>query len=139
MPPNPPKPGEDPVWILKQNIVGSYDIANSCVEGLLQTEPGEDPPNPANFPGCLDTDPLVVSLGAEDYRLQGSSPCIDSGNNALVPPDLTTDLDGNPRYVDHVGVPDTGAGNPPIVDRGAFEDQAETSTCSIVHPDSGRN
>jgi hypothetical protein len=40
-------------------------------------------------------DPLVV--GAGDHHLQAGSPAIDAGDDAAVPSDLLTDLDGGPR------------------------------------------
>lgn len=52
-----------------------------------------------------------------DLHLQLTSPCIDDGDNAAVPSDITTDLDGRPRFVDIPGVNDPGA----IVDMGAYE------------------
>jgi hypothetical protein len=118
---DPPLPGEDTVWILKQNLTGNYDVANSCVEGLLQTEPGEDPPEPDNFPGCLDTAPLLADVAGEDYRLAAGSPCIDAGDNMAVPPGLAVDLAGAPRFADDPTTPDTGVGPAPIVDMGALE------------------
>ena len=118
---NPPGAGEDPIWILKQQLVGSYDIANSCVEGLLQTEPDEDPPDPLDFPGCIDVDPLMVGVQAEDYQLLPTSPCIDAGDNTAVPVGVITDLLGASRFVDDPGTPDTGVGTAPIVDMGAYE------------------
>jgi predicted outer membrane repeat protein len=54
-------------------------------------------------------------------RLSVGSPCIDAGNNSAVPIGITTDLDGNPRFVDIPATPDTGLGTPPIVDMGAYE------------------
>ncbi len=45
-----------------------------------------------------------------------------------MPKGTTTDLDGNPRFVDDPDTPDTGFGNPPIVDMGAYEFQG-TSPC----------
>jgi len=56
-----------------------------------------------------------VDAANGDLRLQLTSPAIDAGNNAAVPPGVTTDLDGNPRFVDF-----TGRGNA-IVDMGAYE------------------
>jgi hypothetical protein len=56
--------------------------------------------------GNIDTDPLFADA---DGRLSFGSPCIDAGNDAAVPPGVTTDLDGNPRIQ---GV---------CVDMGAFE------------------
>ena len=38
---------------------------------------------------------------------------------------LTTDLDRNPRFIDHPGIADTGVGGSPVVDRGAFENQVD--------------
>ena len=56
---------------------------------------------PPNTDTSLTTsvDPLFVS--AEDYRLQSTSPCINTG----VSVSLTADFDGNPIY----GLPDIGA------------------------------
>jgi len=97
---NPVQPGEDPIWILKQQIVGNYDLAHCCIEGLLQTEPLEDPPNPTNFPGCFDEAPLWVDLVGGDYHLQPASPAIGAGDVAVLPSGASSfDLDGNPRSI----------------------------------------
>ncbi|MDY7109555.1 MAG: choice-of-anchor Q domain-containing protein [Planctomycetota bacterium] len=56
-----------------------------------------------------------------DYRLAPGSPCIDAGDNMAVPEGVDTDLDGNPRFVDDPATEDTGNGEPPIVDMGAYE------------------
>ena len=79
-----------------------------------------------------DGDPLTY--GDNDFRLGPSSPCIDAGDFTLVAPDASDidgdgdflelvplDLDLAPRFVDVPGVPDTGAGPPPIVDLGCYE------------------
>ncbi|MDY7109658.1 MAG: right-handed parallel beta-helix repeat-containing protein [Planctomycetota bacterium] len=58
--------------------------------------------------GDIDADPLFVDTDNGDYHLGDGSPCIDAGSNTAVPPESTTDLDGNP----------------PIVDMGAYEFQA---------------
>ena len=58
--------------------------------------------------GCIDTDPMFADA---EGRLSLGSPCIDAGNDAAVPPGVTTDLDGNPRIQ---GV---------CVDMGAYEFQ----------------
>ena len=79
--------------------------------------------------GNIGADPLFVDavgpdgiVGTEDdnLRLSASSPCIDAGDNTTVPAGVTTDLDGNPRFVDDP-TPDTGSGTAPIVDMGAYE------------------
>jgi len=58
-------------------------------------------------------DPLFA--GGSDFHLQPGSPAIDAGDDASVPPDLTTDLDDSPRVQGH------------HVDIGAFETVAEPS------------
>ncbi len=65
----------------------------------------------ANGGGNIDADPRFVDAAGGNLRLKGGSPAIDAGNNAAVPPGVTTDLDGNPR-IDY------------IVDMGAYEYQA---------------
>jgi len=63
----------------------------------------------------------VIGTVDDDFRLRTGSPAIDAGNNAAVPPGITTDLDGNPRFLEDRLAPNTGAGTPPIVDIGAYE------------------
>ena len=72
-------------------------------------------------PGTGNINRTPLFIGAGDFRLQGSSPCIDAGNNSAMPTGVTTDLAGNPRFIDDPHTFDTGAGTPPIVDMGAFE------------------
>jgi len=55
----------------------------------------------------------------EDLHLQTTSPCIDAGGNAAVPPTVSSDLDGHPRIADYPGAHDPG----PIVDMDAYERQ----------------
>ncbi len=103
---DPVLPGEDPIFILKQQIAGNYDLRDCCVEGLLQTEPMEDPPDATNFPGCFDEAPLWVDLAGGDYHLQPASPAIGAGDGAVLPGGTSTfDLDGNPRVT---GILDMG-------------------------------
>ncbi|HUU98892.1 MAG TPA: right-handed parallel beta-helix repeat-containing protein [Phycisphaerae bacterium] len=88
--------------------------------------------------GNIDADPLFVDAEHEDYRLLPCSPCVDAGDNDAVPADewdldddgdtdepIPFDVDGNPRFVDDPYMPDTGHGDPPIVDMGAYEFQAD--------------
>ncbi|MCP4711037.1 MAG: hypothetical protein GY869_20645, partial [Planctomycetes bacterium] len=68
-----------------------------------------------------DVDPMFFSSNAPyDFHLQPGSPCIDAGDNNAIPADITTDLDGQPRFVDDSTI-DTGSGIPPLVDMGVFE------------------
>ena len=79
---------------------------------------GDDPTTPDIDEGAND------DFG--DLRLAPLSPAIDAGNNATIPRDLNdldndsdteepitgyTDLDGNPRFVDTVGMPNIYPGN----------------------------
>ncbi len=80
--------------------------------------------------GNIDDDPLLADPDGvdgdtgtddDDLRLLPDSPCIDAGDNTAVPEDITTDLDGNPRFLEIPETPDTGNGTLPIVDMGAYE------------------
>src|SRR5262250_2016942 len=64
--------------------------------------------------GNIDVDPLFVNSGSGDLRIQHDSPCVDAGDNTAVPNGITTDLDGNPRFLDVACRPDTGNGTAPI-------------------------
>ena len=76
--------------------------------------------------GNIATDPLFVDGGFVNCRLAPSSPCIDAGDNTAVPKGIVTDLDDNPRFVDDPDTRDTGNGDPPVVDMGAYEFQGIT-------------
>ncbi|MEJ5301501.1 MAG: choice-of-anchor Q domain-containing protein [Thermodesulforhabdaceae bacterium] len=74
----------------------------------------------------IDQDPLFVDPSGGNLRLQAGSPAIDKGNNSAVPSGVTTDLDGNPRFVDGNG--DGTA----TVDMGAFEYQSVYYTLQVT-------
>jgi hypothetical protein len=104
----------------REQIGGSFDAQYSCI-GLIfdPAEPGGDPIDPADLPGCIDVAPLLV--GGGDYRPAAGSPVIDAGRNDDVPGWVMTDLDGGPRFLDDPQTPDAGDGTAPIVDMGAYE------------------
>ncbi len=99
--------------------------SNSCIQNMLVGIPGEPPPDPEKFPGCISANPQFVAAGS-DFHLHAGSPCIDSGKNASVPAGVSTDLDGLARFVDDPATPNTGLGTPPHVDMGALEFQVQT-------------
>ncbi len=69
----------------------------------------------SNPPGLANISQIPGFLASSNYHLRPDSPCIDAGNNSLVPSGLTTDLDGNLRITD-------GDGNCIArVDMGAYE------------------
>jgi hypothetical protein len=70
--------------------------------------------------GNINADPRFLDQANGDFHLTNDSPCIDAGDNS--DPDLqTTDIDGDDRKIDDPAVADTGNGDSPIVDMGAFE------------------
>jgi hypothetical protein len=71
---------------------------------------------------CITNPPQFVSPETGDYRLQASSPCVNTGTNAYAPGAF--DLDGNPRIVGE------------RVDIGAYEFQNLQPTLRIT-PASG--
>jgi hypothetical protein len=68
--------------------------------------------------GTFGNPPLFVDLATGDFRLQSTSPCINSGRNAGV--SVATDVAGNPRIV---------AG---LVDIGAYEYQSPASSLPYI-------
>ncbi len=93
----------------------------SCIHGLSGAIPGEG--NIGLNPIFIDPSGADGVVGTEDDNLalaHGSS-CIDAADNGGLPPEITTDLDGNMRFVDDPYTADTGLGIAPIVDMGALE------------------
>lgn len=119
------------------NAFTQADVTYSCVQGLTNfahpTNTGLDPLfaqpfGPDGRPGTGDEDLHVLAL----------SPCIDAGRNGEIPPDeadldldrnvsedTPVDLDHLPRRFDDPNAPDTGDGNPPLVDMGPYERQGD--------------
>ncbi|MCP4248605.1 MAG: hypothetical protein GY778_16280 [bacterium] len=100
---------------------GAVVVDYTCVEGWTGGLGGTgnlgddpmlaDPNGPDGWVGTVD----------DDLHLLPGSSCIDAGNNAAVPLEVLTDLDGAPRFADDAATADTGSGTPPIVDLGPYE------------------
>lgn len=71
--------------------------------------------------GNICAEPFFVNADANDFHLMIDSPCIDAGDNNSVPAEVTSDLEGKPRFFDILTKPDSGRGTAPIVDIGAYE------------------
>jgi len=93
-------------------------IVNSIVRSLSKSIYSISNSNVPNHPGNgnIDEDPQWVDPENGDYRLKLSSPCIDSGTTT----GPATDLDGNPRPVDVLGI---GRDGPGAYDMGCYEFQ----------------
>jgi predicted outer membrane repeat protein len=94
------------------------DIQYTDVEGGLIDIDIENDASVNWGSGNLSVDPDFADT---DLHLDTGSLCIDAGNNAAVPVGITTDIGGNPRFVDDPAVSDSGSGSAPIVDMGAYE------------------
>lgn len=139
-------PSDFKAQIHKTDDSAQDDLRYSCVEGLFTPEPGEDPPDPANFPGCTDEDPMFADAdGADDatgtpdddLALRAGSPCVDAAENSTVPPGTLLDFAGAPRFFDDPCAPDRGLGAPPLVDMGALEFSSSTCTGVAEFPGEG--
>lgn len=83
--------------------------------------PGNNTSNPmfVNATG----DDGVPGTDDDDLRLRGgnASSSVDSGNNYWIPDGVLLDADKMDRRADDPATPDHGWGEPPLVDRGAYE------------------
>ena len=93
----------------------------------------------------IDANPVFADSINGGFHLSPGSPCIDGGDNGAMPPDaldldgdgdtaepLPIDRDGNHRFVDDPDTEDTGTGEPPIVDMGAFEFQVASCAADVT-------
>ncbi len=92
--------------------------------------------------GNIEVNPMFIDFNDQDLHLSAGSPCIDAADNTAVPADTDDldddfdfaeptpfDLDGNPRFIDDPLTSDTGAGECPVVDMGAYEYQDGSTGC----------
>jgi hypothetical protein len=115
--------GHSETTILNSIVYGNGGIQISNYAGAITSVEYSDVQGGWPGPGNIDADPLFADA---DHRLGPGSPCIDAASNPAVPVGITTDLDGNPRFVDDPCRADTGLGDPPIVNMGAYEFQGRS-------------
>ena len=119
-------------------LSGMVTVTYTCIEGLVpggQFDSGDNVFNIPDDPDFVEEDGSDPDeFDSEDnFRLYYESPCIDAADNDAVDPDVhdvdedsndtedTPDLDFNDRRIDDPESSDTGNGDPPIVDMGAYE------------------
>lgn len=74
--------------------------------------------------GNISINPAFKAAGQDDYRLNGGSPCIDRADASAIPPGITLDAGGKPRFFDDPATSNNNAaGSPPFLDMGAYEYQ----------------
>ncbi|MCH7547080.1 MAG: hypothetical protein IID30_11840 [Planctomycetes bacterium] len=89
-------------------------IDHNCIQGLTGALGGV---------GNIGDDPELICDGPSGcLELTAGSPCIDTGNNSMLPTGTTTDTLGNPRIVND------------IVDMGAFEFQGQVCLADCAPP-----
>ena len=76
-----------------------------------------------------------LGTGDENLQLLPGAVCIDAGDNAAFPDDISIDVSGQPRFVDDPASPDTGAGRGPIIDLGAFEFRPDAASSADINGD----
>lgn len=86
-----------PASTRQANYKGNVVLEHCCVEGLFAPDPNDPPPQQADVPGCIETQPQFVSYTTLDLHLAAGSPCVDTGSNALLPGTAELDLDGHQR------------------------------------------
>lgn len=109
------------IWNNNQAIRNDTDAETTVTYSIVQ----------GGYPGPFNenVDPRFISpvdssqapSDSGNGQLQLTSPAIDSGNNDVLPANITSDLAGNLRRIDVPSIMDTGAGAAPIIDRGAYE------------------
>ncbi|MCC6461635.1 MAG: T9SS type A sorting domain-containing protein [Saprospiraceae bacterium] len=122
--------------ILQANTGGalgtvSLSTASSAVSTRMEyslIDAGACPPGILCGSGMLyNQNPLFVDPSTRNFRLQISSPAVNSGNNSLLPPGILTDLDDNARLL---------AGT---VDMGPYESGGTPPATLVVHVGTNNN
>jgi len=95
------------IWIGKSQDPSVFTIDYSAVEGG-QASVYVDTNCTLNWGvNMISADPLVVDPDNDDFHICYTSPCKNTGDTSILPPDLLEDFEGDPRVVD--GTVDMGA------------------------------
>jgi len=111
---------------------GAISVINTCIQGWTGSLGGTG--NHGNDPRFIDADgpDNIYGTADDNPRLLANSPCIDSGNSTLLPPDqFDLDEDGNttePLPIDLDGLPRVVGAS---VDMGAYEFQGAPCRADI--------
>ncbi len=103
------------------NIDGEMTITNSCFKDLTENVKGD-----YNTNSCIDADPLFVQMSGYKYILNGTSRCVDAGDNSLIDEQYDIRGIGYPRKKSKSG---SSYGT---VDIGAFEYQSGIDPISSI-------
>lgn len=107
--------GVEPLYFGQGTDTTTAWISHSNIEG-------DFPARATNAGGNISADPMFADQSSENYGLVSGSPSVDAGGNGFVElVGVTTDMLGNARFVDDPDTADTGSGEAPIVDMGAYE------------------
>jgi len=110
------------LWDNKSPVSRANEIYDKAVSGRTTTLAHSNIKGGWPGEGNMDRDPLFVDAASDDYRLQATSPCVDSGRNALLPndvADLSTNGDTNEVLPKDLALKGRVSGD--AVDMGAYE------------------
>jgi hypothetical protein len=115
--------------VVGSSFIHKYNTVEGSPVGWAPGSTGADP----DFMDPFGPDG-ISGTPDDDYRLGSNSGAVDAGRNAAIPDDTSDmdldgilqeespfDLGGDPRRSDDPAVPDSGLGQAPLVDMGAFE------------------
>ncbi|MCC5787554.1 MAG: hypothetical protein JJU33_12740 [Phycisphaerales bacterium] len=125
---------------IADNSVFAFNTPQNITEGSLGTKQVRYSLITGGYsgPGNINAEPVFVDrfgpdgvpgTGDEVLALDSGSPGIDAGNNTIAAIGRDLDFAGNDRFFDDPGTPNTGVGEAPIIDMGAYELQPAAPTC----------
>ncbi|MEZ6317738.1 MAG: GC-type dockerin domain-anchored protein [Phycisphaerales bacterium] len=118
--------GAGPI-VVSYSLIGLWDASLPGTHSSGADPMFVDADGPDNTPGTDDDDPSVMP----------ASPAIDAAFDAALDINIVTDIEGNPRFLDDTGTPDTGVSSSitPPLDIGAAEFQGTTPASCLADLD----